>query len=99
MATIMATPRHRPSLWNLSHTPNHPTSTNPSPSITRRAAVTTDTDIEVGDAVNVPGGMDGVAKFVGEVRGKQGLFVGVELSRQWAVRGKNDGDADGLVKH
>lgn len=54
-----------------------------------------DGDIEVGDLVEVPGGMDGTVKFVGEVRGKQGYFVGVELSKKWAARGKNDGDADG----
>ena len=52
-------------------------------------------DIEIGDAVEVPGGMDGTVKFVGEIRGKQGYFVGVELSRKWASRGKNDGDAEG----
>ena len=52
-------------------------------------------DIEVGDTVNVPGGMDGSVKFVGQVRGREGVFVGVELSRKWASRGKNDGDADG----
>jgi dynactin complex subunit len=52
-------------------------------------------DIQVGDTVEVPGGMDGTVKFVGEVRGKQGYFVGVELSKRWASRGKNDGDAEG----
>ena len=51
--------------------------------------------LEIGDPVEVPGGMDGTVKFVGEVRGKQGYFVGVELSRNWAHRGKNDGDAEG----
>jgi hypothetical protein len=52
--------------------------------------------IEVGDKVEVPGGMDGTVKFVGEVRGKNGYFVGVELSRKWASKGKNDGDAEGV---
>ena len=52
-------------------------------------------DVDVGDRVNVPGGMDGIVKFVGGVEGKQGVFVGVELSRQWAARGKNNGDVDG----
>ena len=52
-------------------------------------------EIEVGDQVEVPGGMDGAVKFVGEVRGKNGFFVGVELSKKWAHRGKNDGDAEG----
>jgi dynactin complex subunit len=52
-------------------------------------------EIEVGDVVDVPGGMDGTVKFVGEVDGKAGHFVGVELSRKWASRGKNSGDAEG----
>ncbi|KAF2869323.1 hypothetical protein BDV95DRAFT_577066 [Massariosphaeria phaeospora] len=52
-------------------------------------------DIDVGDAVDVPGGMHGVVKFIGTVRGKKGVFAGVELSREYAARGKNDGDVDG----
>ena len=52
-------------------------------------------DVDVGDKVNVPGGMDGTVRFVGGVEGKQGTFVGVELSKQWAARGKNSGDVDG----
>ncbi|KAL8968006.1 MAG: hypothetical protein Q9197_005108 [Variospora fuerteventurae] len=52
-------------------------------------------DLEVGDAVDVPGGMHGTIKFIGEVKGKKGIFAGVELSREWAARGKNDGDVEG----
>jgi hypothetical protein len=52
-------------------------------------------DLEVGDLVDVPGGMHGTVKFIGSVRGKRGVFAGVELSREFAVRGKNDGDVDG----
>lgn len=52
-------------------------------------------DLEVGDAVNVPGDMYGVVKFIGTVRGKSGRFVGVELDREFAARGKNDGDVEG----
>ena len=52
-------------------------------------------DICVGDTVDVPGGMHGTVKFVGSVRGKKGMFAGVELSREFAPRGKNDGDVDG----
>ncbi|KAF1959106.1 hypothetical protein CC80DRAFT_406980 [Byssothecium circinans] len=52
-------------------------------------------DIEVGDLVDVPGGMHGVVKFVGSVRGKPGTFAGVELSKEFAHRGKNDGDVEG----
>lgn len=54
-------------------------------------------DIEVGDTVDVPGGMHGVVKFIGSVRGKKGVFAGVELSREFAARGKNDGDVDGYA--
>jgi dynactin complex subunit len=54
-------------------------------------------DIEVGDAVDVPGGMHGVVKFIGSVRGKKGVFAGVELDREFAARGKNDGDVDGYA--
>lgn len=53
--------------------------------------------IEVGDAVDVPGGMHGTVKFLGSVKNRDGVYVGVELSREWAARGKNDGDVDGLV--
>lgn len=52
-------------------------------------------NLEVGDAVDVPGGMHGIIRFIGEVKGKKGVFAGVELSREWAARGKNDGDVDG----
>ena len=56
-----------------------------------------DGEVEVGDAVDVPGGMYGTVKFIGAVKNKKGIFAGVELSREWAPRGKNDGDVDGLV--
>ena len=65
------------------------------PPLPHRVSARSSDDIEIGDTVEVPGGMDGTVKFVGEVRGKQGYFVGVELSRKWASRGKNDGDAEG----
>ena len=85
------TPRHKPSFRNLVHK----TST---PIMARKAApAASDESLEVGDAVEVPGGMDGTVKFVGEVRGKPGYFVGVELSKKWAHKGKNDGDAEGCV--
>lgn len=92
MATL--TPRQRPSFRNL----NHKTST---PTMNRKPAfapISSDDELDVGDAVEVPGGMNGTVKFVGEVRGKQGLFVGVELNRQWSHRGKNDGEAEGYVE-
>lgn len=52
-------------------------------------------EIVVGDLVDVPGLMHGVVKFVGPVQGKKGMFAGVELSREFAPRGKNDGDVEG----
>lgn len=52
-------------------------------------------DLEVGDLVDVPGSMHGTVKFVGMVQGKKGTFAGVELSEEFASRGKNNGDVDG----
>ncbi|MCJ1397023.1 hypothetical protein MMC11_000215 [Xylographa trunciseda] len=93
--TAMAsyTPRARPSMRNLSSS----TFTASTPTTRRASDMGSSTqDLRVGDTVDVPGGMDGIVKFVGEVRGKQGHFVGVELNRRWANRGKNDGDAEGV---
>ncbi|KAM0252303.1 hypothetical protein ACHAQJ_007795 [Trichoderma viride] len=53
-------------------------------------------ELSVGDAVNVPGGMAGTVRFVGTVQGKKGTFVGVELDSEFAARGKNNGDVDGV---
>ncbi|KAJ5555427.1 hypothetical protein N7535_007862 [Penicillium sp. DV-2018c] len=52
-------------------------------------------DVQVGDVVNVPGGMHGTVKYLGSVAGKPGKFAGVELSAEHAARGKNNGDVDG----
>ncbi len=49
----------------------------------------------MGDAVTVPGDMYGVVRFIGTVKDKAGDFVGVELDRKFAARGKNSGDVDG----
>jgi len=49
----------------------------------------------VGDIVDVPGNMHGTVRFIGNVQGKKGTFAGVELSEEFAVRGKNNGDVDG----
>ena len=51
-------------------------------------------DIQVGDSVDVPGNMHGTVKFVGTVQGKKGTFAGVELSEEFASKGKNSGDVD-----
>ena len=52
-------------------------------------------DLDLGDLVDVPGNMHGTVKFIGSVQGKKGTFAGVELSEQFASRGKNNGDVDG----
>jgi len=52
-------------------------------------------DVEVGDVVTVPGNMHGIVRFLGNVAGKNGVFAGVELSEEFAIRGKNNGDVDG----
>jgi hypothetical protein len=52
-------------------------------------------ELEVGDLVDVPGNMHGMVKFIGSVQGKKGVFAGVELSEEYASRGKNNGDVDG----
>ncbi|KAG6004444.1 hypothetical protein E4U21_001066 [Claviceps maximensis] len=53
-------------------------------------------DVFVGDAVDVPGGMSGTVRFVGTVQGKKGTFAGIELDPNFASRGKNNGDVDGV---
>ncbi|KAF7116256.1 hypothetical protein CNMCM5793_004332 [Aspergillus hiratsukae] len=52
-------------------------------------------DIQVGDVVNVPGGMYGTVRYLGSVAGKPGKFAGIELAPEHAKRGKNSGDVEG----
>ncbi|KAI5786416.1 hypothetical protein DFH27DRAFT_257867 [Peziza echinospora] len=54
------------------------------------------TEIEIGDIVDTPAGMHGVVRFIGNVRGKAGVFCGVELEGPLAGKGKNDGVVDGV---
>lgn len=72
--------------------PRTPNTTTPSANAKRDDPL----DLAVGDEVNVPGEMHGTVKFLGNVRGKSGVFVGVELAERFAARGKNDGDVDGV---
>ncbi|KAI1466917.1 uncharacterized protein F4812DRAFT_433235 [Daldinia caldariorum] len=51
---------------------------------------------DLGDNVEVPGNMTGTIRFVGSVAGRKGTFVGVELHPDYAARGKNSGDVDGV---
>lgn len=55
-----------------------------------------DGDLNLGDVVEVPGRMHGIVKFIGSVDQKKGIFAGVELSKEFASRGKNSGDVDGI---
>lgn len=52
-------------------------------------------EVQVGDLVNVPGGMHGTVKYLGTVNGKPGKFAGIELASEHARRGKNSGDVEG----
>lgn len=52
-------------------------------------------NLEIGDTVEVPGGITGIVRYIGGIEGKNGEFAGVELSEADAARGKNDGDVDG----
>ncbi|GAP86205.1 putative CAP-Gly domain-containing protein [Rosellinia necatrix] len=53
-------------------------------------------DLAVGEQVEVPGNMMGTVRFVGSVAGRRGVFVGVELHSEFALRGKNSGEVDGV---
>ncbi|KAI0972558.1 hypothetical protein F4678DRAFT_43089 [Xylaria arbuscula] len=53
-------------------------------------------DFAVGEQVDVPGNMVGTVRFVGSVAGRKGVFAGVELRSEYALRGKNSGDVDGV---
>ncbi|KAI0594456.1 hypothetical protein F4775DRAFT_431130 [Biscogniauxia sp. FL1348] len=53
-------------------------------------------DFAPGDTVEVPGNMTGTVRFIGSVAGRKGTFAGVELHSEFATRGKNSGDVDGI---
>lgn len=69
----------------------------PMPPLTPGRGVGPVDDFTVGDQVDVPGNMVGTVRFVGSVAGRKGVFAGVELHSEYAVRGKNSGDVDGYV--
>ena len=71
---------------------NHPTARKMAPATPGKLS---GDDIALGDTVDVPGGMQGTVRFVGNVQGKKGSFAGVELHPEFAGRGKNSGDVDG----
>jgi hypothetical protein len=80
----------------IGNTDTSPTGLAP-PSSSKMASPEAPPSIDVGDLVDVPGSMHGVVKFIGPVRGRKGVFAGVELSSPYATRGKNDGQVDGYV--
>ncbi|KAI1501771.1 hypothetical protein F5X99DRAFT_381644 [Biscogniauxia marginata] len=53
-------------------------------------------DFALGETVEVPGNMTGTVRFIGSVAGRKGAFAGIELHSEFATRGKNSGDVDGV---
>ncbi|CAN8099138.1 unnamed protein product [Discula destructiva] len=82
---------------NNNNNNNHHHHSNMAPSpLNPRATASFGADLSVGDTVEVPGNMLGMVRFVGTVQGKKGVFAGVELLPDFAARGKNNGDVDGI---
>ncbi|KAI1322211.1 hypothetical protein F5Y16DRAFT_404704 [Xylariaceae sp. FL0255] len=75
---------------------NEPSSPPKMPPLTPARSTAGADDYAVGDQVDVPGGMVGTIRFVGSVAGKKGVFAGVELLPEFAPRGKNSGEVDGV---
>ncbi|KAJ4422132.1 hypothetical protein N0V82_003215 [Gnomoniopsis sp. IMI 355080] len=82
-------------LATLNSSPAQSNNMAPSP-LTPRAGASFASDLSVGDRVEVPGNMLGMVRFIGGVQGKKGIFTGVELLPEFAARGKNNGDVDGV---
>ncbi|KAI1813372.1 hypothetical protein GGS20DRAFT_480825 [Poronia punctata] len=68
----------------------------PMPPLTPGRASRQADDFAVGEQVDVPGNMAGTVRFVGSVAGRKGVFAGVELHSEYAPRGKNSGEVDGV---
>lgn len=52
--------------------------------------------IEIGDAVRIESlAMEGILRYLGEIKGKPGTYAGVELSGTFVGQGKNDGSVAG----
>ncbi|KAK9471933.1 uncharacterized protein V1510DRAFT_396044 [Dipodascopsis tothii] len=52
--------------------------------------------IQLNDTVGVPGGMFGEVKYIGGIQGKPGEYIGVDLSSDFAGKGKNSGAVEGV---
>ncbi|KAJ9142046.1 Tip elongation protein 1 [Pleurostoma richardsiae] len=61
-----------------------------------QAGAAGDDGLAIGDTVEVPGNIYGTVRFVGSVPGRKGTFAGVELHSEFASRGKNSGEVDGV---
>lgn len=68
----------------------------PIPPLTPGKSAGSGDDFALGDQVDVPGNMVGTVRFVGSVAGRKGVFAGVELNPEYAPRGKNSGEVDGV---
>ncbi|KAI1132052.1 hypothetical protein F5Y10DRAFT_16338 [Nemania abortiva] len=68
----------------------------PMPPLTPGKGTSLADGLGVGDQVDVPGNMVGTVRFIGSVAGRKGVFAGVELLSEYAQRGKNSGDVDGV---
>ena len=52
--------------------------------------------LHVGDRVSALG-MEGTLRYIGDVQFKPGMWGGIELSGEYAGKGKNDGTVQGWV--
>ena len=67
-----------------------------SDALTRDSSRASQRPLEVGDRVKIESlSLEGTLRFLGEIAGKPGQWAGVELSGQFAGKGKNDGSAAG----
>lgn len=65
-----------------------------SDALTRDSSRASQRPLEVGDRVKIESlSLEGTLRFLGEITGKPGQWAGVELSGQFAGKGKNDGSA------
>ncbi|KIM30723.1 hypothetical protein M408DRAFT_328237 [Serendipita vermifera MAFF 305830] len=69
-----------------------------SDAFTRDSSRASERPLEVGDPVKIESlGLEGTLRFLGEIAGKPGHWAGVELSGQYAGKGKNDGSVAGVA--
>ncbi|KAG8832268.1 hypothetical protein FRC17_001627 [Serendipita sp. 399] len=65
--------------------------------LTRNSSRASQRPLEVGDPVKIESlALEGTLRFLGEIAGKPGQWAGVELSGEYAGKGKNDGSVAGV---